>query len=144
MYAPVTLSGVVIGFNVDRIPGDSAGAEEEQDSGGIAWPSLNLTPRLVAKLLTQSYSFQVIGRTPLPPDYTWVDHEPDDLGGGPRVPEVQSRVQACCRSGSGRNFAGLVLPARDATLTPPSRCGSGSSPIPRPRRGWTAQPDSGA
>ncbi|UFS59214.1 hypothetical protein [Subtercola endophyticus] len=55
-YAPVALTGVSIGFAIDREPsafGDIPASA--QDSARLPFTSLNLTPRLVAKLLTNSY-----------------------------------------------------------------------------------------
>lgn len=53
-YAPVALSGFGVAFNIDSISGFSAPAEvKARDGQRIA--ELKLTPRLVAKLLTQSY-----------------------------------------------------------------------------------------
>ncbi|CAN5353618.1 hypothetical protein BH09ACT5_BH09ACT5_18590 [soil metagenome] len=55
-YAPVGLSAVTISFSVDRVP--AAGPDVPQsvkDKARLAFTSMNLTPRLVAKLLTNSY-----------------------------------------------------------------------------------------
>ncbi|MCX4763649.1 hypothetical protein OG562_22330 [Streptomyces sp. NBC_01275] len=53
-YAPVALSGTVIGFTIERRP--KAGAPESaQRLAGTKVESIDLTPRLVAKLLTESY-----------------------------------------------------------------------------------------
>lgn len=54
VYAPVALSGTVIGFTVERRP--RAGAPDAiRRLAGTKVDSLDLTPRLVAKLLTESY-----------------------------------------------------------------------------------------
>lgn len=53
-YAPVTVSGVGIAFNIDGSPASSA-PDEEARRAGARVPSLRLNARLVAKLLTQSY-----------------------------------------------------------------------------------------
>ncbi|WP_157880916.1 hypothetical protein [Streptomyces griseoruber] len=53
-YAPVALSGVVIGFNVERQPGSTA-TSEQKALEGTRFTSMKLTPRLIAKLLTESY-----------------------------------------------------------------------------------------
>ncbi|MFC4506878.1 MULTISPECIES: hypothetical protein [Streptomyces] len=53
-YAPVALSATVIGFTIERRP--RAGAPEStQKLAGTKVESIDLTPRLVAKLLTESY-----------------------------------------------------------------------------------------
>lgn len=57
VYAPIALTGVSIGFSIDRevsalteVPEDVKGRER------LPFTSLNLTPRLLAKLLTYSYT----------------------------------------------------------------------------------------
>jgi len=114
VYAPVSLSGAVIGFNVERVPGLSAGAEE-QSLSGVRVATLKLTPRLVAKLLTQSYSFQVSVNAVSPPPYSWaaknprqMAEDPDFLRFNPEFTLLQVR--------QWRNFGGLVLPARNSDL----------------------------
>ncbi len=53
-YAPVALSGTVIGFTIERRP--RAGAPDAVARlAGTKVESIDLTPRLVAKLLTESY-----------------------------------------------------------------------------------------
>jgi len=53
-YAPIAVSGVAIAFAVDREP--SADADKaETDKARLPFTSLKLNPRLVAKLLTNSY-----------------------------------------------------------------------------------------
>ncbi|WP_142206761.1 hypothetical protein [Subtercola boreus] len=55
-YAPVALGGLSIGFAVDRVPSTVEGTPQKViDSAGLPFSSLKLTPRLVAKLLTNSY-----------------------------------------------------------------------------------------
>ncbi|MGW1884821.1 hypothetical protein [Streptomyces sp. NPDC001970] len=54
VYAPVALSGLTIGFFVESQARSSAPAEVKARNGARL-TSLNLTPRLVAKLLTESY-----------------------------------------------------------------------------------------
>lgn len=54
VYAPVALSGAVIGFTVERRPKAGAPAAVRK-LAGTKVESLDLTPRLVAKLLTESY-----------------------------------------------------------------------------------------
>ncbi|MCF3133790.1 hypothetical protein [Streptomyces olivochromogenes] len=54
VYAPMTLSGLTIGFFIESRAGFNApGPVKARD--GTRLTSLNLTPRLVAKLLTESY-----------------------------------------------------------------------------------------
>lgn len=60
VYAPVALSGLAIAFNIEhQPPGDASPADLQLD--GQRFESMKLTPRLVAKLLTQSYQGAVEG-----------------------------------------------------------------------------------
>jgi len=54
VYAPVTISGVGIGFYIQRIPSLFA-PPDVQAQRALPISDIKLTPRLVAKLLTQSY-----------------------------------------------------------------------------------------
>ncbi|MFD6887552.1 hypothetical protein [Streptomyces sp. NPDC059957] len=54
VYAPVALSGITIGFFIESQAGFSA-PDEVRARNGVRLGSLRLTPRLVAKLLTESY-----------------------------------------------------------------------------------------
>lgn len=56
-YAPVAITGAAISFAIDRNPrpGDDTVPEDVQKRVGLPFTSLRLTPRLVAKLLTNSY-----------------------------------------------------------------------------------------
>ena len=54
LYAPVALHGLTISFLVERVPVPSA-SEASRRAAGLPVEDLRLTPRLVAKLLTQSY-----------------------------------------------------------------------------------------
>jgi hypothetical protein len=60
VYAPVGLSGLAIAFNIERQPPADASSDKLQ-LDGQRFPSMKLTPRLVAKLLTQSYRGAVAG-----------------------------------------------------------------------------------
>ncbi|MHC3470125.1 hypothetical protein ACYF6T_15570 [Streptomyces sp. 7R007] len=53
-YAPVALSGAVIGFTIERRPRSDA-PDSVDKLAGTKVQSIRLTPRLVAKLLTESY-----------------------------------------------------------------------------------------
>ena len=54
VYAPVALSGIAVSYIVERQPRDDA-PDAELSREGSRIGDLRLTPRLVAKLLTQSY-----------------------------------------------------------------------------------------
>ncbi len=84
-YAPFTLSGVAIGLNIERrakqLPSaaDTKAIDEaQQPYAGSRVGRLNLTPRLVAKLLTESYGGQFYALTPekAPPDHSWLKNNP--------------------------------------------------------------------
>ncbi|MBW0010587.1 MAG: hypothetical protein JO063_10800, partial [Pseudonocardiales bacterium] len=68
VYAPVGLSGLAIAFNIEHQPpppdDPNAPPTPEQKLDGQRFTSMKLTPRLVAKLLTQSYRNAVLA----PPD----------------------------------------------------------------------------
>lgn len=56
VYAPVALTGVAISFAIDRVPSTATTTpQSETDQAQMPLTSLKLTPRLVAKLLTNSY-----------------------------------------------------------------------------------------
>jgi len=77
VYAPLTASGVVIGFQYERNPTTEA-PKEESTLTGIRVAQINLTPRLVAKLLTQSYRSAVEIKTAVP-SYTWLSKNANTL-----------------------------------------------------------------
>ena len=54
VYAPLALTGVTISFSVDRFVNVTASVEEQKKSK-TPFTSMRLTPRLLAKLLTDSY-----------------------------------------------------------------------------------------
>jgi hypothetical protein len=58
VYAPVGLSGLAIAFNIDHQPPSTAPAADLK-LNGQRFTSMKLTPRLMAKLLTQSYGYAV-------------------------------------------------------------------------------------
>jgi hypothetical protein len=60
IYAPVALSGLAIAFNIEHQPEPGAPVTDLQ-LDGQRFTSMKLTPRLVAKLLTQSYQSAVTG-----------------------------------------------------------------------------------
>jgi hypothetical protein len=71
VYAPLTLSGVAIAVNIQRSPFDPKTGgipPDEVPFTGRPVTQLNLTPRLVAKLLTESY-LGSMGPAGAPPSY---------------------------------------------------------------------------
>ena len=107
VYAPLSISATVIGFNVERNPTPDAPAAE-QDLQGVRVSQLNLTPRLVAKLLTQSYRSQVEIKSN--PGYDWVDGNPRHLGLDPDFLQFNPEF-TLLQTAAAKNFGGLVLPA---------------------------------
>lgn len=89
-YAPLTLSGAVIAFNIDRDSGlDGTGHQysDEVPLTGIPVQTVKLTPRLVAKLLSQSYQGQFRGlgmnASSPPAGYSWLSRNPRNLFSDP-------------------------------------------------------------
>jgi hypothetical protein len=107
VYAPLTLSGLTIGFNVERRPSLEADADGLK-LANVRFANLNLTPRLLAKLLTQSYRRQLIIIQQAP--YDWVKKNPDHLGEDPDFlqfnPEFKEQNIL-----NRRTFSGLVAPS---------------------------------
>jgi hypothetical protein len=105
VYAPLAASGVAIAFNIERVPKTTA-PDDAQAISGVRVADLNLTPRLVAKLLTQSYllSVQIFDKPP----YDWLEANPTQLGADPDFlrfnPEFEQLRNA------DRNFAALAVP----------------------------------
>ncbi|MBI3256684.1 MAG: hypothetical protein HYZ59_02735 [Actinobacteria bacterium] len=107
VYAPLSLSATVIGFNVERNP-DIEADRAEQDLAGVRVAEINLTPRLVAKLLTQSYRQQV--NIIEPPPYAWVEKNPLHLGSDPDFLQFNPEF-ALLQHSAKKNFGGLLMPA---------------------------------
>jgi hypothetical protein len=83
VYAPLTLSGVVVAFNIQRSPAVEADGSLEAGEVPLSGSNVEhiyLTPRLVAKLLTQSYQAQFVGITSSnPAGYKWAEDNPTTL-----------------------------------------------------------------
>ena len=108
VYSPLAISGLAIGFNVERIPLPNAGAAFD-DVRGQRIARLNLTPRLVAKLLTQSYRAAVTYVSKAP-TYTWLPGNPLDLALDPDFVQFNPEFSELAVS-DPRTFSSLVLPA---------------------------------
>ncbi|MGH1553493.1 hypothetical protein ACRAWF_20575 [Streptomyces sp. L7] len=84
-YAPVALSGAVIGFTIERRSSSGAPASEEK-LDGTKIESIKLNARLVAKLLTESYRSStwgsVISSTAVK-GYGWARKNPSGLATDP-------------------------------------------------------------
>lgn len=113
-YAPVALSATVIGFNVERAPVsadprpgvDKQAQKEEMALTGLRVAEMNLTPRLVAKLLTQSYGSQVRIQAS-DPGYEWVKKNPAAIGSDPEF--LQFNPEFTLLRNGGKNFGGFVM-----------------------------------
>lgn len=107
VYAPLTASGVTIAFNYERNPRLDA-PDDELALAGVGVRDINLTPRLVAKLLTQSYRIQTAIGSPSP--YQWAKGNPPDLGSDPDFIRFNPEFELLT-TGNARNFGGLSMPA---------------------------------
>lgn len=107
VYAPLSVSGIVIGFNIERNPKPDSPPDAQQ-LAGVRVADLNLTPRLVAKLLTQSYLSQItIQRAP---NYQWMSGNPSNMALDPDFLQFNPEF-AQLQVADTRTFSGLELPA---------------------------------
>ncbi|MFD4605631.1 hypothetical protein ACFWPQ_47425 [Streptomyces sp. NPDC058464] len=84
-YAPVALSGAVIGFTIERRSSSDA-PKSEQKLDGTKVESIKLNPRLVAKLLTESYRSSTWGSVingTAAKGYGWAKKNPSGLATDP-------------------------------------------------------------
>ncbi len=107
-YAPVSVSGLVIGVNIERNPKFDAPRAEQQLSG-VRVADFNLTPRLVAKLLTQSYQ-QAVSIESHAPNYAWMAANPRDMAEDPDFLQFNPEF-SILQIADERAFSGLQLPA---------------------------------
>jgi hypothetical protein len=107
LYAPVALSGLAIAFNIESQSSFSAPASVQQRNG-TRINSLNFSPRLVAKLLTQSY------RDGVAPGATDVAGNPADLTTDPDFLALNPAFKDLTFN-SG--IAGLLLPLSPSDAT---------------------------
>ena len=117
-YAPISLSGAVIGFNVERVPVDYNGNvrdPEERPLAGLRVSNINLTPRLVAKLLTQSYPtpFPIPNRADLPASYDWLKNNPEHIFRDPDFLRFNPEFDVIS-VGNPRTAGGLMVEAAKA------------------------------
>jgi len=110
VYAPLTVSGLTIGFNVERIPRSPA-SPQSQALEGVRVAEINLTPRLVAKLLSQSYMRQL--EIFSPPNYDWLRANPVQLVNDPDFVQFNPEF-AQLSIFEGRSFSGLQLPTANS------------------------------
>ncbi|MFJ9345465.1 hypothetical protein [Streptomyces sp. NPDC101237] len=84
-YAPVALSGTVIAFTIERRPRSDA-PESEKRLAGTKVESIDITPRLAAKLLTESYrnsTWQAVINGTAAKGYGWAKNNPAGLATDP-------------------------------------------------------------
>ena len=110
VYVPLTASAVGIGFNIER-PTFGAGAElaEYNAIQGRRIADMQLTPRLVAKLLTQSYQFALRFGGSVPDEYEWIVPNPPDLRSDPDFLQFNPEFQLM-GAPNQRTTSGMLLP----------------------------------
>jgi hypothetical protein len=125
VYAPLTLSGVAIGFNLERVTGIDQTTGLPTDPGevslsGIRVAKINLTPRLVAKMLAESYQYQFIALSlrkgaVVPKGYEWYLTNPTDVVADPDFLQYNPEFRNL-KPDRGVNTAHLVVeqPTADA------------------------------
>lgn len=105
LYAPLSASGISLAFNVERVPWLNGTPDLRLQ--GVRFTDINLTPRLVAKMVTQSYRSQVeIGSSD---PYPWDDANPIYLLRDPDFLRFNPEFDLW-QAGSGRNAGGFTLP----------------------------------
>ncbi|MER7276886.1 hypothetical protein ABT369_20825 [Dactylosporangium sp. NPDC000244] len=115
-YAPVALSGVAVAFNIERYVTTPDTPQAEQDIRGSRLPRLNLTPRIVAKLLSESYRYAVpdLDKTSGKPAY--LARNPATLFEDPDVVAVNPEIKWLgSRGGPSSAAPVVVLENADAT-----------------------------
>jgi len=109
VYAPLSVSAIVVGFNIERKPDVQTLTPESEAISGVRVAELNLTPRLVAKLLTQSYKGQAaIGNVAR--EDPWVQENPSNLDADPDFLRFNPEFELL-QENSQKNMGGLVLTA---------------------------------
>lgn len=113
IYAPLGISGVVVGFNIERSPYPPDGTPESikrelELIKAVRVAKLNLTPRLVAKLLTQSYRSSLMPATP----HEWLKTNPQAISKDPDF--LQFNPEFNLLNNNHKNAAGLVVSAQSS------------------------------
>ncbi len=120
-YAPLALTSMVVGFNIERAlvdpasaPGGQVPAAEVQ-LAAKRLQHINLTPRLVAKLLTASYQQSFVA-VPEGANYDWARKNPPNVAFDPEFVKHNPEFQLLT-GGVGQGQSGLVveLSSSDAT-----------------------------
>ena len=87
VYAPVAISGLAISLNIDQQSLDTA-PPDVQHGNGQRIDELKLTPRVAAKLLTQSYRAATNAPATIPNNPLFMDKDPDFLADNPRFKDL--------------------------------------------------------
>ncbi|MGA2520643.1 MAG: hypothetical protein ABSG81_07480 [Acidimicrobiales bacterium] len=114
VYAPLTLSGVVVGFNIERQPAlESGGLDpDEEPLSGTRVEHINLTPLLVAKLLTESYLAELrdVSTDDGPGSkWAWVKNNPTSLVTDPDFLQYNPEFADLSSTAGGLDAATLVV-----------------------------------
>jgi hypothetical protein len=104
VYAPAAVSGIGIAFNIDRVAAYDA-PEEVNARSGTRIESINLTPRLVAKLLTQSYRAASLAPAKLGDNPLGLGSDPDFIAINPEFADLQIRGLASVTVPAGQSDA---------------------------------------
>ncbi len=107
LYAPVALSGLAIAFNIESQSSFSA-PDGVRQRNGVRITELHLSPRIVAKLLTQSYKDGVV------PGATDVNNNPTDLTTDPDFTALNPKFKQLTFS-SG--IASMLVPEAPSDAT---------------------------
>jgi hypothetical protein len=115
VFSPLAVSGLTIGFTYER----NTRAEptpEEVALATVRLADLNLTPRLVAKLLSQSYSGQVPANQ-RPEGFDWMASNPNTLANDQDFIRFNPEFESY--RADTKEFGGLSLPSgnSDAAVT---------------------------
>ncbi|MEU6643434.1 hypothetical protein ABZ863_12890 [Saccharomonospora sp. NPDC046836] len=109
VYAPVALSGLALAFVTERqSAGEGVVPEDVWRRDGQLINTMNLTPRLVAKLLSQSYAWSIPGR-------------PEHLAGNPasltKDPDFLAINEEFKTYGALMSIVDAVVPSGDQDMT---------------------------
>jgi uncharacterized membrane protein YgcG len=111
VYAPLTLSGVEVAFNIERDPitePDGNPQPDELNLAGDRVANVYLTPLLVARLLTESYRDQLVDiAADTSPSYAWIQNHPTSVFTDPTF--LQYNPEFSQLSTSYLNDAGTLL-----------------------------------
>ncbi|HET9258302.1 MAG TPA: hypothetical protein VFO16_24315 [Pseudonocardiaceae bacterium] len=115
LYAPVGLSGLAIAFNIEHSVAPDAPAAD-QELNGQRFGAMKLTPRLVAKLLTQSYRFSVLAAPPPDPNpFRALKDNPAGLASDPEFLDLNPEYKGF--TGPGQELPDALVQLGTSDLT---------------------------